>query len=230
MGRASKHNGRDVRPSASSTVMALASLVVLGCAEAPSFVDDLDVDEFSPLVSFHKIDLSRLATPRDSAYLEVWQRTLSGVPYMALSYGEKCRDATNQVACAEGFDALVVSPSPGPCGSYLCKIFLIVNSGDDSFVVGGEDDQSSFFGAVDSPEEAMLVAASQRYTWNSASLKTGAYRHVDDGYQLIVTKMIESCNEDFHNVRNRYLLHIGQDASLVVLEEELFERRSGCID
>ena len=75
-------------------------------------------------------------------------------------------------------------------------------------------------------EEAAMIVAIKGYEWDSIELSEGGYRQVEDGYQLLVQKLdLSSCSP---SLMRRYLLHVGTDATVTVLEDEFLREISGC--
>ncbi len=85
---------------------------------------------------------------------------------------------------------------------------------------------ADFFGVIDRPEEAILLAAAHDYHWGGMK-ETGAIKAVVDGYELVVLKTVGYC--DPVQV-DRFVLHISASGAVVVKESEVWSKEEGvCI-
>lgn len=201
----------------------LASTMLLpGCG---SFIDDLDLSQFSPAPSFYGFDLSRLELPEAVSYVELRQGLLLS-PQVLASHGDKCAEATDRASCESAFDALTVTEGFGRCPDHDCQKYFAVNRGEDNFTVATLPELAGFFGAVDAPEEALCIASGHGYSWTPGQTDEGGYRAVADGYELIVTRMTSSCDPV---ERWRYLLHVTAQAEVTEVESEELESSDGCV-
>ena len=112
---------------------------------------------------------------------------------------------------------------PSYCFKYIASI-----SGDQIETWQTVDELKTFLGSIDSPEKAILLAAANEYSWNNqAGKETGAIRAVADGYELIVTKLVETCDPV---QTDRYLLHISSSGEITIKHSEIWRQHFGmCI-
>ncbi|UCF21292.1 MAG: hypothetical protein JSU87_07905 [Gemmatimonadota bacterium] len=83
-----------------------------------------------------------------------------------------------------------------------------------------------FFGVIDRPEEAVLLAAAHDYYWGGAK-ETGAIKAVADGYELVVLKTVRFC--DSVQV-DRFVLHVSASGAVTVKDSEVWSKEGGvCI-
>lgn len=202
--------------------VATSSLALTGCG---SFIDDLDLSQFTPAPWFSEFDLSRLEPAQPVTYVEL-REGLGLTSTVLAAHGDKCAEATDPTACTTAFDALTPTAGFGHCVDHDCAKFYAVNRGDESYTVGTLPELRSFFGAIDAPEEALSIASAHGYSWSSARIEEGAYRAVADGYELIVTQMTSSCDPI---ERWRYLLHVTASGEVTVEESEEIESSDGCV-
>lgn len=134
---------------------------VAGCSETevrsiendPGFVkvscDTADVDMLeglSPEPPVDFIELRSLLPPVD--------------PLASVSVGERCGTATDAAACATAVTnaTSVQGFFVSQCVQVCPEFFLVVNRGDDVFVLDTASLVTSFLGKIDTPEEAIFVA------------------------------------------------------------------------
>ncbi len=203
----------------------LATLgALLGCNG--SFLDDLDLDQFTAAPAFSAFDLSRVVPTEPLDYVELRQASYATHTNVLASYGNKCGEASDLTTCSTEFDGLDSTDGFGRCVDHDCRKFYVINRGDTNFVADRRDRLLSFFGAIDAPEEALTMASEAGYRWNASNKEDGAYLAGSDGYQLIVIKTTNSCNpvETW-----RYLLQVTPAGEVSELEAEERSSDDACI-
>ncbi len=84
----------------------------------------------------------------------------------------------------------------------------------------------SFFGPIDTREEAIILALAEGYSWGSEK-ERAAVRESGAGWELIVIRMIQFCDPV---QTDRYLLRVLPDGTLTELKSEIWRRTEGvCI-
>jgi hypothetical protein len=203
-------------------VVMASSLALGGCG---SFLDDLDLGEFTPAPGFSQFDLSRLQPAQPATYVELREGLGLTVTVLA-AHGDKCAEASDRTACETAFDALTTTQGFGHCVDHDCVKYYVVNRGEDSYTVGTLPELQDFFGVIDAPEEALSIASAHGYSWSASRIEEGAYRAVPEGYELIVTQMTSSCDPI---ERSRYLLLVTSSGDVTVKESEEIESSDGCV-
>jgi hypothetical protein len=168
------------------------------------------------------------AAPAD--YLELRQApgVAAGGGTTLESVGEKCSHATDQPACeahvaelssAQGFQL-------GHCASNLCpKVFLIRTAGDDVTMIDTADAMKSFVLPVETPADAVLIAALAQYSVGCGDLANGGVRATEDGYEVIARRTTSACPTE----ETRYLLRVDADGTIEELEAEVVSSSTVCI-
>ncbi|MBL4634466.1 MAG: hypothetical protein JKY56_11370 [Kofleriaceae bacterium] len=207
----------------------LATVFAIGACESSneSFVDGLALDEFTVLPTLSTLDLSKISPASDPSYFELWHGAQVPPEEAIGSSGELCSQASNKPICEQEFSLMRTSDAfEGVCDADGCTSFILSNQGSDNRFFIGTSGFVELFGPVDSFEEAAMIVATKGYEWDSIELSEGGYRQVEDGYQLLVQKLdLSSCSP---SLMRRYLLHVGTDATVTVLEDEFLREISGC--
>ena len=111
------------------------------------------------------------------------------------------------------------------CMPATCRRHFISVEGTDIKTWWRTDEARAFLGDVQSLVEALIIARSHGYSFNPGEKKLGAIREIEDGFELVGTKAINSCNP----IRtDRFLLRVNRDGSIEVVSSEIIERRKGC--
>lgn len=190
-----------------------------GCAQ--SFLDDLDLTRFEQAPNFEQgFDLSQLKPAEPFDYIELrWRRLSEGV---LASHGELCAQAIDRAACEADFRAME-SATPFRAAGDQRSYYYAVNRGDTNSTAGSRAELLALFGTIDAPEEALSLARADGYHWGWAK-EDGAYRRVDDGFELIVLRLTDDCAPV---ETKRYLLWVRGDGSLQILADEIKDSDSG---
>jgi hypothetical protein len=169
-----------------------------GGADCPAeelFWCDLDAQSYDPLPILDGIDLADEVAPADPP---TYWALRAGLETLAFG-GEACADATDRMAC----EAKLESVESPPCGLVSCTHFLVVNRGDSVETIVDAPSALAFFGAIDRPMEAALLASVRGYEWIGP--RPQGVRPTDSGYELVVNQLVSSCNPI---VTDRILLDI----------------------
>ncbi|WP_437311280.1 hypothetical protein [Sorangium sp. So ce388] len=166
-------------------------------------------------------------------YLELRERLhlpgASRAPRAIETSGTPCAQATDPAACAVKI-ATVSSTEGfmlGECLQYCPRHVLIANAGDDVDVLRSKEEVKAWLGRVDSPEEAVLVAALEGYEVACDGSAPGGVRPADDGYEVLATRVTSLCAPV---ETTRYVLRVGADGHLGEVASEVISSRAGaCI-
>ena len=136
------------------------------------------------------------------------------------SAGEKCADARDREACLARFDEIYSDAGFNRgCLPASCHSYLVASRGDEVFVIASDDELRRFFGDVDTPEEALILASAAGYHWSTeGDAARGGYREVDGGYQVIGLRLTRTCAPI---VTERSLLFVAPDGEVRVLSTEV---------
>ena len=140
------------------------------------------------------------------------------------SFGETCSDvscktAFNELQAEEGF---IYGCLPGYCFSYIKY-----QRQKDNFLVTSQEDVLNFLGEIDTPGEALLVARANGYYWAVDEKNDGAFREVNDGFELIVIQTVSYC---FPVQSNRFHVKVNRSGDISIISEEVKEiMENGCV-
>ncbi|WBL21236.1 hypothetical protein [Zunongwangia sp. HRR-M8] len=133
------------------------------------------------------------------------------------SFGETCSDvdcktAFNELQAEEGFNYGCL---PGYCFSYIKY-----QRQEDNFLVTSKEDVLNFLGEISTPGEALLVARANGYYWAVDDKNNGAYKQVEDGFELIVRQTVKFCEPV---QTDRFYIKISADGTISILKQEVAE-------
>ncbi|MCC7542709.1 MAG: hypothetical protein IT379_41215, partial [Deltaproteobacteria bacterium] len=137
-------------------------------------------------------------------------------PNLVAEVGTRCADATDPAACEADFMASwQTSPSPA----------ILSTDGGDVERWSGAPSIARFLGEIDTPQEATLLVWGDGYDVRCGNLERSAVRPLSSGgYQVIASRMTMSCDPV---EITRYLIQVGGDGSLRVLEHEVYDSEDG---
>ncbi|MFD2587454.1 hypothetical protein ACFSQJ_10970 [Croceitalea marina] len=145
-----------------------------------------------------------------------------------LSSGVKCQGALEQEECIIRFDKFT-NPSDGfaiDCLPDFCFYFVKYTLEETTTVATKTDEIIRFLGSVDSNADAILIAFSKGYKFSTENVEIGGIRETQFGYELLVTKLINTCNP----LRiDRFHLQITTDAEVTVINSEVYDTSDDCI-
>ena len=197
------------------------------CPEAEDLWDDIDIESFTALAELAELDIAEDVTLADAAdYWELRRSTVGATDFTALlSTGDKCATAADAEACEMEFDNLSSEEGFGPTcveEEEDCFHYIAVNRGDTNEIIAAPDDLVTFLGTIDTPTEAAMVAFAHEYEWDidgGDEPATGGVRATDDGYELIVTELVQSCEPV---VRERVLLTVSSEGEVSDTRRQVF--------
>ena len=87
----------------------------------------------------------------------------------------------------------------------------------------------ALLGTIDTVEEALLIASTEGpggeggydYYWYEGDLELGAYREIDDGYELVVVGLTTTCSPMGPIELRRWLLRVSSAGEITVIRSGL---------
>lgn len=112
------------------------------------------------------------------------------------------------------------------CLPEYCAYYIVTFAGDVIDIWDTVDELRTFLGAIDTPEEAILLAFGLGYNWGH-DIASGAIKETADGYELRLLKLVSDCDpiqtDLFH-------LSISTAGDVTILSQEAWEVLDGwCI-
>ncbi len=138
-------------------------------------------------------------------------------PAVISSDGVACATASLPSACAKALDEL--NPSSGfarYCVDLCGDWHLATTLGDDVRAWSSAEALLAFLGAIDTTQEAALVAIAQGYQLSCDDLTSGGVKAAQNGFALIATKGNTCSTAGII----RYFLFVGPDGSVSELRHE----------
>lgn len=186
----------------------------------------VDFAEFEALPPLEQLDASAVEPAVATDLWELRRSDFGESQEVLLTGGEAGRDGVDSEVLA-AFDALLpgfgfgILCLPGDCYYF----FASVRGGTVEAWTTAEDVRA-FLGTIESPEEAALVAVAEGYVWQD-ELESGAIRGRDGGWDLVVLRMVSSCDP----IRtDQFLLRISSDGELTVRDSRVWASADGaCI-
>jgi hypothetical protein len=175
----------------------LAADVDGSCPPEATLWTDVDLADFAPIPDLDELDYDEVTTAEETAYWELrWALSVEDPEVLGAS-GTPCTDATDRDTCEAALEALRSDVGfGGSCLPGECFYYLAVTRGDSVFAVTDAAGLVAFFGAIDAPAEAFLVARAAGYDWRSSSVDAGGYAPVatDGSWRLLVTELLRDCD------------------------------------
>lgn len=146
--------------------------------------------------------------------------------------GTACSTATDAPACQSALTATGAGIDlTQACGGppYACQHYLVTTSADDVARYITDTELVGFLGDIDTPNEALLLAFDGTFGgyWVSCGDATrSSVRAVDDGYEVVVTQMVQDCAPI---VTERVLLHVSTDGAVTELRRNIASVSSACV-
>lgn len=198
-------------------------LAACGTSGPDEFVD---FAEFAALPPLEQLDASAVEPAVATDLWELRRSDFGEIQEVLLTGGDTGRDGVDPAVLA-AFDAL--SPRLGfgiLCLPGDCFYFLASVRGETVEAWTTAEDVRAFLGTIESPEEAALVALAEGYFWQD-QLESGAIRGRDGGWDVVVLRMVSSCDP----IRtDQFLLRISADGELAVRDSRVWARADGaCI-
>lgn len=193
--------------------------------EDSDFLQGRDPDSFLPASPLDSFSLAGLRPADPATYIELRWTMPQGVFEIRSSLGAKCAEADDTDACVSAFHGVTADRGFAEgCIPAGCFFYLAVNRGDENFVIRDRSEMLSFFGSINTPEEALLLAADSNYSWQGGGRTV---RKTDEGFELVVTKLTGFCDPV---ELTRFLLGVSSDGTTEVLSSEVISSEEGvCI-
>jgi hypothetical protein len=155
-------------------------------------------------------------------------------PEVVVEVGKPCDTASDRSGCLTRTRETADLPGAGACGPLPCLRYLLATSADDVRILSSPEALKQFFGDIDTPQEAAMLAEFSRFTlyafdgrgYVCGDPQNSAIRAVEDGYELIATKVTKACLPvEFSRVH----LHVARDGGIEVRGSEVIQRFEGCL-
>lgn len=204
----------------------LAGLLLLPACDASGPDPLVDFAEFAALPPLEQLAGSAVEPAVATDLWELRRSDFGEIQEVLLTGGDAGRDGVDP-AVLEAFDAL--SPRIGfgiLCLPGDCFYFLASVRGETVEAWTTAEEVRAFLGTIESPEEAALVAVAEGYFWQD-ELESGAIRERDGAWDLVVLRMVSSCDP----IRtDQFLLRVSPDGELAVRDSRVWARAEGaCI-
>jgi hypothetical protein len=194
----------------------------------------LSVEPTSPLANLADrgfVDAPRLAQGIEAAQIipgvtvDYWEiRDNSGVSEQQIVAQSGDRKGLETAVIAQ----LDTVTGPEWCGETMppsCTIYVVSVSGNEVQTWMSTHGMGEFLGTIDTPEEAVLLAAAYDYGLSESSVGHSV-RLIENRYELTALKMVNDCapiQTDW------FILHISQDGVVIPFLQAPWSRFSGCI-
>ncbi len=202
-----------------------ASVIILtvGCDDSLTW----PLEGFSALPAFEQLDYASVTPARD---YDLWELRYSfeGQGYEVLGSGGSKSKEEIDPSVLEAFEAahpevgFDIDCLPGFCYKYVASL-----EGTSVELWTTPERLSSFLALLETEADAALLAKAHGYYWIGDDVETGAIRAASAGYELVVLKLVETCDP----VRvDRFRLQISATGVLSVRDSEVWqENRGACI-
>lgn len=190
-----------------AAAVATTAVTLVGCG-------GVDLDGFSEAPCDLGISSLNPTTEVDYAKLvgSAWRFTSNATS------GEPCATATNRQSCLEALEAAEVM---------VDNVSLITTFEDSVEVYETREELMDFLGTIDTEGEAVLLAWWSGYDISCDDLEQGAVKTVGGGFEVIATRMVQSCSPV--EIR-QYRLLVKPDGDIDVLEDERYSiDRNTCV-
>lgn len=188
-----------------------------GCPPERPLWADIQLEDYTQIPELEDLDFDEVTPALETAYWELRFGFFDDPPTVLGSSGTLCADAGDAGACEASFEALTSDTGFGVgCMPGYCFYYLAVNQGDSSFIVTDAAGLVDFFGGIDTPTEAILLARGHGYGWYTTEVEAGGYRkdEGDGSWRLLVTELVRGCDPV---ITDRVDLSIGTDGTVTRL-------------
>ncbi|WP_373056090.1 hypothetical protein [Zunongwangia sp. H14] len=207
------------------------SIFVYSCSSDDDDMANAITVDFSEFKEFEEEDVQpyprNIEYPSDVSFVGFATRAENGNLYFEEIFGD-C-DMPEPEDC---FDIDALDPRTGfqACKGlygYDCHDFLIaVRSGEVEVINNISEFRDLTGGEIDTLPEVLFVLRADSFRVETNNIETGAYKEVNDGFEIIATKLISDCAPI---VANRYHLKVLHSGEIKVLAEEEYFRSEYCI-
>ncbi|WP_350293532.1 hypothetical protein [uncultured Croceitalea sp.] len=161
-------------------------------------------------------------------YWELIYSTDFQVEDILVSSGTKCQNASPQDDCIFQFDSFENNEEgfAEDCLPDFCFYYIKYNIGNETLVAANPRSVRDFLGTINTRSDAILLVFSNDYRFSTDIKEVGGIRKIPSGYELLVTKLISTCNP----LRiDRFHLKVGIDGKIDILGSEIYDISDDCI-
>ncbi|MDJ0765197.1 MAG: hypothetical protein QNJ97_19610 [Myxococcota bacterium] len=207
-------------------MVVLCSIAACNDRDSHSFVDDLDLTTFMPLVEIENMDFTNISPSAEVEYFELRTEFAYDESHeysVVNQHGTLCQAAEDVDQCLKAFESTLpqggfcIFDHPADQWYYLAVQSSLVNETIDS-VAGVAD----FLGAIDTAEDALLFVRANCYFWRAGHVEAGGIRQVANGFEVIAIELVSLCTP---LQSDRVLLHINTDGVIVELDREVYSKK-----
>ena len=150
-------------------------------------------------------------------------------PHITASVGTRCETAKDLVACGTALSDIFAPEDPtpvtgfqmGPCVDYCDLRIVVATRGEDVILIQDADAMRALLGPIDTPTEVVWAVSLAEYSLGCDEEKFGI-REAEGGYEVAATRPVSECET------TQYLLAVGADASVSVLDEAVLASEDDC--
>lgn len=204
----------------------VVGLAFLGAALGCDSSLDVDPQEYEPIPDIADLELHNVQPQVAYDYWEL-RFAMEGSPHDVVgSAGSKSKSELDPEVVAKFDSTHVELGFSASCLPAYCYKYIASVRGATIETWASTEELRSFLGTIDAPEEAILLAEAEGYYWIEDRLEAGAIKQVDDGYDLVVLKLVAYCAPI---QVDRYLLHIDRAGRMTQKDSELWSESNACI-
>ncbi|MBL8949456.1 MAG: ferritin-like domain-containing protein [Myxococcaceae bacterium] len=143
----------------------------------------------------------------------------------ASSFGTRCGGASNMATCSSALDAVRHSMGFGrQCGQVCSDMYIATSTGDVVAGVATLEALKAFLGTIDTPQEAVLLVATQSFDLSCTEKSRGAVRKTATGFEVIASTGV-ACGEG--TAVKQHLLAVGSDGTVTEVSQTVLEKGKG---
>ncbi len=140
-------------------------------------------------------------------------------PYVYSRMGTPCATAEDKPACETAFNSLV--PGGNLANGYSEKfagMYIAITRGDEVSVIDTHAGLLGLLGPIDTPQEALIVAWSNRYHVQCGKKENGSAEEVEGGWRVLAVSAL-GC--DFGSASQRHTLLVTPEGEVEELHSEM---------
>ena len=183
-----------------------------------------DVSNFNPIPP-DSVLYNNLSPDQDVDYYSIRVAMNSDSSDILFQKGVKCDTAWSDSVCTAKVDKI-----PGEGFQYRSEDYwhyMVVRNSEKVHLYYTPRGVREFLGNINTREEAIFLAFAEDYRFDAqGDIETKGVRTIDNGYQVIATKMISRCNP---TRIDRFLLEIRTNGRLLIIKQQpIYNQPSNC--